>query len=126
MSYTENERRDLESYARGDAMARAAKVIGQLAPGLLDELTELSNADLKKRALSAGHHLSLSERRRKTDKDLAEAKARYDAAKAPYDDAKKLQTAIQAYGMLLLETRGDPVTEADIDPSDIPGAAEAS
>lgn len=115
MSMTENERKDLESYARGDALSKASKTINLLAPGLLDELTELSNADLKKRALAAGHHLSLSERRRKTDKALAEAKAAYDAAKAPYDDAKKLQSAVQAYGMLLLETRGDPITESDID-----------
>lgn len=120
MSMSENERKDLESYARGDALAKAAKTINQLAPDLLDELTELNNADLKKRALAAGHHLSLSERRRKTDKALAAAKAAYEAAKAPYDDAKKLQAAIQSYGMLLLETRGDPITESDIDVEEIP------
>jgi hypothetical protein len=83
------------------------KMIGKYDAELVDNMENMKNDELKTRVIQAQHNLLVSERSRAENISLSKAKARYDDLKEPYDDAKKLQTAIIQYGLLLLEERGD-------------------
>lgn len=73
---------------------------------LVENMENMSNDELKQRVLQSQMNLMESERSRKDDDALNKAKAKFDVLKGPYDDAKKLQTAVINYGILLLEERG--------------------
>lgn len=89
----------------GEAM-RWLKVIEENDEELVSTLENMTTAELKDRVIQSQVNLLESERKRKNDEALAKARARHDYLRGPYDDAKKLQTAIVQYGLLLLEERG--------------------
>lgn len=117
---------DQKQYERDLAKSEAAlKIIAKiekLAPEIKQEMDEMNDVDLKRRVLDAEHNLFVSERNKKSDERLKEAKAEYDMLKEPYAETKKLQTAIIAYGMIALESRGADVGNGDVE-DESPAAA---
>lgn len=83
-----------------------AKIIAKTDKDLVEALGNMPDDELKKRTLQAQRNLLENERQRKDDDALRGAKKRFDEKKAPYDDAKKFQTAILNLGSLLLEDKG--------------------
>lgn len=97
-----------------DAEARKwIKIVQRLDEDLAEEMSVMGTPELKGRVLQSQANLLENRRGREADGKLASAKARYDDLKAPYDDAKKFQTAIVNYGMLLLEERGAKLSDDD-------------
>ena len=102
-----------KAYEQGKEVEKLMKIFAVFNGDMPREMEAMDNAALKKRVLDSNQNFMASERRRKLDEGLKQAKADYDEAKAPYDNTKKYQNAIAQYGMMLLEGRGVPLGDAD-------------
>lgn len=95
-----NSDRTLDTHERMEKLAKKV-----LPPEVVTELTEMTTDQLKQRIVLCHANLAENDRERETDENLADAKAAYTTAAAPYKEAKSLQHGMATYCTLLLELK---------------------
>jgi hypothetical protein len=98
-----------------EAALKYARVINAFDDELVEIMENMDNDELKGRVLQSQQNLLTSELNRAEDDNLIRAKMKHDTLKKPYEDAKKFQTAIINYGILLLDERGASLSEEEED-----------
>lgn len=88
-----------------DTLERIEKLERKLTKDMLDEVKDMTDAQLRTRIVLCQANLAENDRLRDADDQLAETKQAYDDAAEPYKTAKKQQTALATYCTLLLELK---------------------
>lgn len=89
------------------------KIIAKFDEELASNMVAMKTPELKQRVLQSQANLIENERAEIANDKLTKAKVKYDDLKGPYNDAKKFQTAIIKFGMLLLEKAGVSLSSED-------------